>query len=93
MTKLETSHIAGIGNPPGKMDMKAYLLQKFSPAEREQVYNNNSLLKVSYITAHTQAHKKLFRYWCVFMLVPAPIKSGSLADNLNKCLAICLMTD
>ncbi|KAJ4707077.1 Peptidyl-tRNA hydrolase [Melia azedarach] len=27
----------GIGNPPGKMDMKAYLLQKFSPAEREQI--------------------------------------------------------
>ncbi|KDO59047.1 hypothetical protein CISIN_1g026076mg [Citrus sinensis] len=27
----------GIGNPPGKMDMKAYLLQKFSPIEREQI--------------------------------------------------------
>ncbi|XP_052877577.1 chloroplastic group IIB intron splicing facilitator CRS2-B, chloroplastic-like isoform X1 [Gossypium arboreum] len=26
----------GIGNPPGAMDMKAYLLQKFSPAERNQ---------------------------------------------------------
>ncbi|KZV21661.1 hypothetical protein F511_16367 [Dorcoceras hygrometricum] len=27
----------GIGNPPGTMDMKAYLLQKFSPLERKQV--------------------------------------------------------
>ncbi|CAA2980882.1 chloroplastic group IIB intron splicing facilitator CRS2-B, chloroplastic isoform X2 [Olea europaea var. sylvestris] len=27
----------GIGNPPGAMDMKAYLLQKFSAIEREQV--------------------------------------------------------
>lgn len=26
----------GIGNPPGSMDMRAYLLQKFSPEEREQ---------------------------------------------------------
>lgn len=27
----------GIGNPPGTMDMKAYLLQKFNPVEREQI--------------------------------------------------------
>lgn len=27
----------GIGNPPGRMDMKAFLLQKFSKTEREQV--------------------------------------------------------
>ncbi|KAL0431324.1 UNVERIFIED_CONTAM: Chloroplastic group IIB intron splicing facilitator CRS2-B, chloroplastic [Sesamum radiatum] len=27
----------GVGNPPGTMDMKAYLLQKFSALEREQV--------------------------------------------------------
>ncbi|KAJ7975750.1 Peptidyl-tRNA hydrolase family protein [Quillaja saponaria] len=27
----------GIGNPPGTMDMKAYLLQKFSPVERKQI--------------------------------------------------------
>ncbi|EOA24633.1 hypothetical protein CARUB_v10017904mg [Capsella rubella] len=27
----------GIGNPPGNMDMKAFLLQKFSPSEREQI--------------------------------------------------------
>ncbi|XP_078431233.1 peptidyl-tRNA hydrolase family protein [Wolffia australiana] len=27
----------GIGNPPGKMDMKAFLLQKFSRQEREQI--------------------------------------------------------
>ncbi|MBA0687721.1 hypothetical protein Goari_015232 [Gossypium aridum] len=27
----------GIGNPPGAMDMKAYPLQKFSPAERNQI--------------------------------------------------------
>lgn len=27
----------GIGNPPGTMDMKAFLLQKFSPTEREQI--------------------------------------------------------
>ncbi|XP_050376625.1 chloroplastic group IIB intron splicing facilitator CRS2-B, chloroplastic-like [Argentina anserina] len=27
----------GIGNPPGTMDMKAYLLQKFSTAERHQI--------------------------------------------------------
>ncbi|KAE8685941.1 Chloroplastic group IIB intron splicing facilitator CRS2 [Hibiscus syriacus] len=27
----------GIGNPPGAMDMKAYLLQKFSPVERNQI--------------------------------------------------------
>ncbi|XP_020521594.1 chloroplastic group IIB intron splicing facilitator CRS2-B, chloroplastic isoform X2 [Amborella trichopoda] len=27
----------GIGNPPGTMDMKAYLLQKFSAKEREQL--------------------------------------------------------
>ncbi|ERN04013.1 hypothetical protein AMTR_s00079p00168130 [Amborella trichopoda] len=28
---------SGIGNPPGTMDMKAYLLQKFSAKEREQI--------------------------------------------------------
>ncbi|XP_031396455.1 chloroplastic group IIB intron splicing facilitator CRS2-B, chloroplastic-like isoform X2 [Punica granatum] len=28
----------GIGNPPGNMDMKAFLLQKFSSVEREQVH-------------------------------------------------------
>ncbi|KAF4363287.1 hypothetical protein F8388_001828 [Cannabis sativa] len=27
----------GIGNPPGNMDMKAYLLQKFSTTERHQI--------------------------------------------------------
>ncbi|OWM64426.1 hypothetical protein CDL15_Pgr020393 [Punica granatum] len=27
----------GIGNPPGNMDMKAFLLQKFSSVEREQI--------------------------------------------------------
>ncbi|XP_054788074.1 chloroplastic group IIB intron splicing facilitator CRS2-B, chloroplastic-like isoform X2 [Prosopis cineraria] len=27
----------GIGNPPGTMDMKAYLLQKFSSVERKQI--------------------------------------------------------
>ncbi|XP_027073491.1 chloroplastic group IIB intron splicing facilitator CRS2-B, chloroplastic-like [Coffea arabica] len=27
----------GIGNPPGTMDMKAFLLQKFSTVEREQI--------------------------------------------------------
>ncbi|KAK6927932.1 Peptidyl-tRNA hydrolase, partial [Dillenia turbinata] len=27
----------GIGNPPGKMDMKAFLLQKFSTLERKQI--------------------------------------------------------
>ncbi|CAH2079721.1 unnamed protein product [Thlaspi arvense] len=27
----------GIGNPPGNMDMKAFLLQKFSPSERKQI--------------------------------------------------------
>ncbi|CAL9224434.1 unnamed protein product [Arabidopsis halleri] len=27
----------GIGNPPGNMDMKAFLLQKFSPLERKQM--------------------------------------------------------
>ncbi|XP_031390424.1 chloroplastic group IIB intron splicing facilitator CRS2-A, chloroplastic-like [Punica granatum] len=27
----------GIGNPPGAMDMKAFLLQKFSSVEREQI--------------------------------------------------------
>lgn len=27
----------GIGNPPGTMDMKAFLLQKFSSVERKQV--------------------------------------------------------
>lgn len=27
----------GIGNPPGTMDMKAFLLQKFSPTERPQI--------------------------------------------------------
>ncbi|KAK6266558.1 hypothetical protein QUC31_017395 [Theobroma cacao] len=27
----------GIGNPPGSMDMKAYLLQKFSSVERNQI--------------------------------------------------------
>lgn len=29
---------AGIGKPPGSMDVKAFLLQKFSPVEREQVH-------------------------------------------------------
>lgn len=29
--------VPGIGNPPGTMDMKAFLLQKFSSVEREQV--------------------------------------------------------
>ncbi|EPS60443.1 hypothetical protein M569_14357, partial [Genlisea aurea] len=27
----------GVGNPPGTMDMKAFLLQKFSPTERQQI--------------------------------------------------------
>ncbi|XP_075510540.1 chloroplastic group IIB intron splicing facilitator CRS2-B, chloroplastic-like [Primulina tabacum] len=27
----------GVGNPPGTMDMRAYLLQKFSPVDRRQV--------------------------------------------------------
>ncbi|KAL8161160.1 hypothetical protein V2J09_012649 [Rumex salicifolius] len=27
----------GIGNPPGTMDMKAFLLQRFSPSERKQI--------------------------------------------------------
>ncbi|KAJ8436634.1 hypothetical protein Cgig2_029880 [Carnegiea gigantea] len=27
----------GIGNPPGTMDMRAFLLQRFSPAERKQI--------------------------------------------------------
>ncbi|KAF8044982.1 hypothetical protein N665_5861s0001 [Sinapis alba] len=27
----------GIGHPPGNMDMKAFLLQKFSPSERKQI--------------------------------------------------------
>lgn len=27
----------GIGNPPGTMDLRAYLLQKFSVEERKQV--------------------------------------------------------
>lgn len=27
----------GIGNPPGTMDMKPFLLQKFSPTERTQI--------------------------------------------------------
>ncbi|CAA7018169.1 unnamed protein product [Microthlaspi erraticum] len=27
----------GIGNPPGNMDMRAFLLQKFSPLERKQI--------------------------------------------------------
>ncbi|KAK4740905.1 hypothetical protein SAY87_024493 [Trapa incisa] len=27
----------GIGNPPGTMDAKAFLLQKFSPVERGQI--------------------------------------------------------
>ena len=31
---------AGIGNPPGSMDMKAYLLQKFSNVERHQVHDS-----------------------------------------------------
>ncbi|XP_020672312.1 chloroplastic group IIB intron splicing facilitator CRS2, chloroplastic isoform X1 [Dendrobium catenatum] len=29
----------GVGNPPGKMDLRAFLLQKFSLVEREQVNN------------------------------------------------------
>lgn len=29
--------LVGIGNPPGTMDMKAFLLQKFSSRERNQV--------------------------------------------------------
>lgn len=28
---------AGIGNPPGTMDLRAFLLQKFSSVERKQV--------------------------------------------------------
>lgn len=28
---------SGIGHPPGNMDMKAFLLQKFSPSERKQI--------------------------------------------------------
>lgn len=35
---------AGIGNPPGTMDMKAYLLQKFSTVERHQVYDGSNYL-------------------------------------------------
>lgn len=29
--------LSGIGKPPGNMDMKAFLLQKFSPLERKQI--------------------------------------------------------
>lgn len=35
----------GIGNPPGTMDMKAYLLQKFSDTERKQVFSFLILVK------------------------------------------------
>ena len=34
---------AGIGNPPGTMDMKAFLLQKFSSVERKQVNDFSKL--------------------------------------------------
>uniref|UniRef100_A0A2P2L5R7 Uncharacterized protein MANES_02G069700 n=1 Tax=Rhizophora mucronata TaxID=61149 RepID=A0A2P2L5R7_RHIMU len=42
MNHLEGHHefprlCIGIGNPPGTMDMKAFLLQKFSSTEREQM--------------------------------------------------------
>lgn len=35
---------AGIGNPPGTMDMKAYLLQRFSTIERHQVCEVSTFL-------------------------------------------------
>lgn len=35
--------LIGIGNPPGTMDMKAFLLQKFSSVERGQVYHFSCL--------------------------------------------------
>lgn len=35
--RLYTSVIVGIGDPPGTMDMKAFLLQKFSDIERKEV--------------------------------------------------------
>lgn len=40
-SKIENMY-AGIGNPPGTMDMKAYLLQKFSTVERHQVYDGSN---------------------------------------------------
>lgn len=34
--------LIGIGNPPGTMDMKAFLLQKFSSVERGQVNHSHA---------------------------------------------------
>ena len=39
LKEIDLKKNAGIGNPPGSMDMRAYLLQKFGSVERQQVYN------------------------------------------------------
>ncbi|MBA0803530.1 hypothetical protein Gohar_013732 [Gossypium harknessii] len=51
------TYCSSIGNPSGAMDMKAYLLQKFSPAERNQVFS--CLLSLSLITIY----KYNFEVW------------------------------
>lgn len=37
MTKSNKIHLSGIGKPPGQMDPKAFLLQKFNATARERV--------------------------------------------------------
>lgn len=53
--------LAGIGNPPGNMDMKAFLLQKFSSTERKQVINI-SIFSHAYLRTREsfQKHETLF---------------------------------
>lgn len=43
LLRFSLSVLTGIGDPPGTMDMKAFLLQKFSEVDRKQV---NSLTEV-----------------------------------------------
>lgn len=48
--KVYLLRFQGIGNPPGNMDLKAFLLQKFSPVEQEQVgmMNKYQLHKITF---------------------------------------------
>lgn len=42
-------YFIGIGNPPGTMDMKAFLLQKFSSVERKQVRQTTFAFYFSFV--------------------------------------------
>lgn len=68
MTLLLLLLYLGIGNPPGTMDMKAFLLQKFSSVERKQVRlplhsYTVPLCITSYITALLDDFETVLGWW------------------------------